>query len=178
MQRGEDKGFFGEEEEDAGASNVPARHHIETYATNSGDFAGILDKDYLRLRELGIAEFGMASLTIPTKLLRNEKTQKTSGNASKPNEPPPFLPLTPLNKLDYSSRTIKLGSQSAHRLLLRMPLQNLLFLRLPQGYNPQESPCNMAPKLHRVVDILKRPVESLELMGAVQSDAIACTTCQ
>lgn len=90
----EDEGLFDEEEEEAGALAV-------------GDFADILGEDYLGLRELGIAaEFGMASLTIPKKLLRSKKTQKTSGNASKPNEPPPpypppppFLPLT-YDKLD------------------------------------------------------------------------------
>ncbi|KAM6502915.1 hypothetical protein JOM56_002892 [Amanita muscaria] len=94
----EDEGLFDEEEEEeAGALAV------------GGDFADILGEDYLGLRELGIAaEFGMASLTIPKKLLRSKKTQKTSGNASKPNEPPPpYPPPPPFLPLTYD----KLGDQ-------------------------------------------------------------------
>ncbi|KAJ6592683.1 hypothetical protein B0H19DRAFT_1245522 [Mycena capillaripes] len=86
-----DEGLFEEEEEDGGALTM-------------GDFADALGEDYLGLRELGIAaEFGMSSLSIPKKLLRNKRRvgmgAGTGNVAPAPPPlpyplPPPFVPLT------------------------------------------------------------------------------------
>ncbi|KAG6806356.1 hypothetical protein H0H92_011606, partial [Tricholoma furcatifolium] len=80
----EDEGLFEEEEEE------------ETGVLAMGDFADALGEDYLGLRELGIAaEFNMTSLSIPKKLLRGKKAQKSNNSSAKPTEPPPPYPPPP-----------------------------------------------------------------------------------
>ncbi|KAI0365089.1 hypothetical protein BV20DRAFT_1028716 [Pilatotrama ljubarskyi] len=77
-----------------------------------GNFAESFGEDFLGLKELGIAdEFGLASLSIPKRLLKGKgKGALKDGPAAKPTEPPPpFPPPPPFIPLDSTMVDNQIG---------------------------------------------------------------------
>ncbi|KAI0645053.1 hypothetical protein C8Q79DRAFT_1011164 [Trametes meyenii] len=77
-----------------------------------GNFAESFGEDFLGLKELGIAdEFGLASLSIPKRLLKGKgKGLKEDPSIAKPTEPPPpFPPPPPFIPLDSTMVEDQIG---------------------------------------------------------------------
>ncbi|KAI0325865.1 hypothetical protein GY45DRAFT_1374421 [Cubamyces sp. BRFM 1775] len=76
-----------------------------------GHFAESFGEDFLGLKELGIAdEFGLASLSIPKRLLKGKGKVKEGPSAAKPTEPPPpFPPPPPFIPLDSTMVDNQIG---------------------------------------------------------------------